>query len=57
VNSAQTAFASLVGVFTVVGAVLIDRGSSAAGWPLLALAMLAFIMLGWMIVSSALSRR
>lgn len=57
-TSAQTAFAALAAVFTVAGAVLIDRGNApVAAWVLLVFALAAFILLGWMIISSAMSRK
>jgi hypothetical protein len=59
-NTAQSAFATLAGVFAVIGALLLERStnnaSTAAGWLLVALAYTGFVMLGWMIIADARAR-
>ena len=59
-NTAQSAFATLAGVFAAIGALLLERstnGSSVgAGWVLVILAVTGFVMLGWMIIADARAR-
>lgn len=55
-NTAQASFAALAAIFVITGAVLLDLGQPHAGWFLIIMSSLAYFALGWMIISSALSR-
>ncbi len=52
-TSAQTAFATLIGVFAVTGALLLIFNEPVAAWLLIAVALVAFGLLVWMIITSA----
>lgn len=55
-TSAQTAFAALIAVFGIAGALLLDAGTApTAGWLFVAASLIGFVMLGVMIVLSAIA--